>query len=148
MEQELINQQIRALTWKEPFASMMLLGKIETRTWPTNFRGYVLICSSKRDYSIKSILNICGKQFSYAMNVLTQNKINWGLTMGYAIAIGKLIDCRPMTKDDEEKCFVKYSPNLFCHVYENVRPIKPIIWKGVQGWKIVSFDIIEKIEFI
>lgn len=82
------------------------------------------------------------------MNVLTQNKINWGLTMGYAIAIGKLIDCRPMTKDDEEKCFVKYSPNLFCHVYENVRPIKPIIWKGVQGWKIVSFDIIEKIEFI
>lgn len=27
---------------------------------------------------------------------------------GQAIAVGRLVDCRPMTKDDEDDCFVKY----------------------------------------
>ena len=29
---------IRSLVWKEPFASLMLQGKIETRTWSTKYR--------------------------------------------------------------------------------------------------------------
>ena len=49
---------------------------------------------------------------------------------GKAIAIGRLVHCRPMLPEDEDKCFVKYNPDLFCHIYEDVRPIEPISWRG------------------
>ena len=48
-------EPIKALSWKQPYASLMLKGKIETRSWPTNYRGLVLICASKAPYSIKEI---------------------------------------------------------------------------------------------
>jgi hypothetical protein len=60
---------------------------------------------------------------------------------GKAIAIGRLTDCRPMKLEDEDKCFVQYCPDLFCHIYENVQAIKPFPWKGSQGWKEVSIEI-------
>lgn len=138
--------KLLALSWKEPFASLMLYGKIETRVWPTKYRGLVLICSTKTDYSQQTIIDITGKQFGRAMDILQQNKINWNETKGKAIAIGRLVDCRKMLPGDEEKCFVKYYHNLFCHIYEDVQPIKPIIWKGKQGWTSVSQDFIRSIE--
>lgn len=53
---------------------------------------------------------------------------------GHAIAVGRLVDCRPMTKDDESACMVKYRDGLHCHVYEDVWPIKPFPVKGSQGF--------------
>lgn len=67
---------------------------------------------------------------------------------GYAIAVGRLIDCRKMKPEDEDKTFVKYRPDLYCHIYQDVRPIKPIAWKGSQGWRTVEQEIINKIVFI
>jgi hypothetical protein len=53
-----------------------------------------------------------------------------------------------MTPDDEDKCFVRYHPDLFCHVYEGVEAIEPIPWKGTQGWKEVSEEFKQLIQFI
>jgi hypothetical protein len=107
--------EIRALSWKEPYASLMLHGKIETRKWNTNYRGWVLICASKHPYNDDSVRNISGLQdYDRIYNTLgywLDNSITDYL--GRAIAIGRLVDCRPMQKSDEDKCFVKYYPDLF-----------------------------------
>lgn len=135
-------EKLLALSWKEPFATLMLHGKIETRSWKTNYRGLVLICASKRGYSTEKIHNICGAQFQRVMSLLIDNKINFRPTEGYAIAIGRLTDCRPMIKADEEKTFVAYRPGLWCHIYEDVRAIKPFPFKGGMKWTIVTNVVI------
>jgi hypothetical protein len=161
--------KLLALSWKEPFASLMLYGKIETRVWPTKYRGLVLICTSKKAYNHEQLYNISGNLVNdFTRKVIGRNYDHWQnniIKQGYAIAVGRLVDCRLMTKDDESKCFVKYREpwkeeriskktgkkkivevKLYCHVYEDVKPIKPIIWDGKQGWTNVSQDLIRSIE--
>ena len=140
-------RQIRALSWKEPFASLMLLaGKVETRTWATSYRGDVLICASKTPYSKNQQLDLMGEEIrGFVQNAYLTPENYY---RGYAIGVATLVDCRPMQPEDEAQCFVKYDPKLMCHIYENVRPIKPIPWKGQQGWKILDETIWEQIEFI
>lgn len=139
--------KIRALSWKNPFADLMLNGKIETRTWNTDYRGLVLICVSKTGYNRTEVFNISGPlQFSRLLETIEYKK--WSEKQGFAIAVGELVDCRKMTKEDENLAFVEFYPDLYCHIYKNVRPIKPIPWKGTQGWKTLSQEDISKIEFI
>jgi len=145
------NEVIRALSWKQPYAEMMLHGKIETRTWNTNYRGLVLICASKKGYNFNQVYSIAGdKQILRITDVLGRNNDHWyGLhRSGIAIAVGRLIDCRPMRKEDEDKCFVEFHPDLYCHVYEDVKEIKPFDWKGSQGWKKLDEETIKKITLL
>ena len=137
------NQEIKALSWKEPFATLMLHEKIETRTWFTHYRGLVLICASKKPYKAKEIIEICEDQTKRIYNLFNSKGINE--QPGKAIAIGRLSDCRLMTPEDEDKCFVKYRPGLYCHIYEDVKPIKAFDWKGAQGWHKVPKEIRKEI---
>ena len=146
-----IDQKLFALSWKQPFAELMLNGKIETRTWQTKYRGWVMICASKTGYNFNQVYGIAGgKQCIRITKALGKNNDHYlnNYRSGIAIAIGKLIDCRPMQKEDEDKCFVEFYPDLYCHIYEDVRQIRPIIWKGTQGWKEVSEDIKKTIEVL
>lgn len=139
-----VDQKLLALSWKQPYAELMLHGKIETRTWKTKYRGWVMICASKMGYNFNQVHGIAGdKQLVRITEVLGRNNDHYlnNYRSGIAIAIGRLIDCRPMQKQDEAKCFVEYYPDLFCHVYDSVQPIEPIIWKGSQGWKEVTEDV-------
>lgn len=133
---------MRALSWKQPYASLMLHGKIETRTWKTDYRGPVLICASQKCYNFNQILEISGKDLTDRAMVIIQS-----YEFGKAIAVGNLVGCRPMTKVDEDATFVSFREGLFCHVYENVREIEPFPWKGKQGWSTVPQEIIDKIVF-
>ncbi len=141
------DEKMLALSWKEPFASLMLHGKIETRTWKTNYRGWVLICASQKEYPWNTVLDISGeKQFERITELIIAGKLI--SNPGFAIAIGKLVACYPMTTIQEDKCFVEYHPDLWSHVYEDVHPIKPFPWKGTQWWKEVSFEIKEGIQVL
>ena len=145
------DQKLLALSWKQPFAELMLYGKIETRVWKTNYRGWVLICASKKGFNFNQVFDIAGgKQCQRITTILGRNNDHWYnlYRSGIAIAIGRLIDCRPMTKTDEDKCFVQYYADLFCHIYDNVQAINPFIWKGSQGWKEVLPEIKNKIKII
>lgn len=140
-------EQVRALSWKEPFATAMLLGKIETRTWHTNYRGPVLICASKRGYDEWETMDITGpKQSDRLFHALK----NSGLTLnpGNAIAVGRLVNCRRMTEEDIDATYVKYRKDLWCHVYEGVKRIAPFPFSGTQGWKILDKEITNQIIFI
>lgn len=147
MKEILENEVVRALSWKQPYANLMLPpnNKIETRTWNTKYRGLVLICASKVPYHQEVFYGISGKdQYARIWKTLDPDD----LPLGEAIAVGRLVDSRPMKKEDEDKCFVEYHPDLFCHVYEDVTPISPIPWKGSQGWRTLTEDQIKQIKFI
>lgn len=148
MEKIFLNQSMSALSWKQPFGTAMLSGKIETRTWSTKYRGLVLICTSKTPYERDSLIEICREeQFEQLFYVIENDKTTFDKN-GYAIAIGRLVDCRKMELSDEAKTFVKYRKDLYCHIYEDVKPIKPFAWKGAQSWKKVAPSIIDKIVLI
>lgn len=137
-------EKLLALSWKQPYAGLMLCGKIETRTWNTNYRGWVLICASQQGYKWPQVQNISGR--AQAARISTQILCSGNIFHpGKAIAIGRLIDCRPMRKEDEDKCFVQFFSDLFCHVYEDVQAIEPFRWKGKQGWSEVPLEVKSKI---
>ena len=129
--------ELKALTWKQPFAQLMLHGKIETRSWLTHYRGWVLICAGAQSYNDRIIREMAGDDnYQRILDIFNDKPIVW--EKGKAIAIGKLVDCRPMTPEDAVACFVNYNPKLWCHIYENVQPIRPFDWKGAQGWRRVG----------
>ena len=99
---------MKAISIKEPFASMILSGEktIETRTWKVNYRGDIVICVSKKPVSPIS---------------------------GFAVCIVNLIDCRPMVPNDEKKaCYEIYS-GAWSWILTNIRRIKQFPVKGQLG---------------
>ena len=143
-------ETIQALSWKEPYGSLMLHGKIETRTWPTKYRGLVLICASKAPYPSNTVKSISGiHQFGRIIETLHGDTMNTKYPRsGVAFAIGYLMDCRPMQKSDENHCYVEYYPDLFCHIYRDVKPIEEFAWKGSQGWRKLTEEEIKKIKIL
>jgi hypothetical protein len=104
---------IKALSVKQPWANLLASGKktIETRLWPTNYRGPLLIVSSKTP------------------------KIH---PAGYALAIAELVDCRPMTKSDESAaCCARYL-GAYAWVMDKIRKIPIFPVRGKLGLYDVS----------
>lgn len=159
------NTELRALSWKQPFASLMLHGKIETRVWDTKYRGWVLICASKSPYNYDQTRHISGyEQYLriYETLKLGGAKGLWP-TFGKAIAIGRLVNSWPMKYQHSDLCFVEYHEpwlhtsaktgkkickRLWCHVYEDVQPIEPMTWHGSQGWTGCSDYLKQQINII
>lgn len=137
---------MKALSWKNPYGALMLHGKIETRTWNTKYRGKVLICTSKKPYDGGVVTNISGVG-AYMLIHLELKHDSLLYHNGYAIAVGDLVDSRPMQPEDQNMSWVLYHKDLFCHVYENVKEIVPIPWKGSMGWREVPQDFIDKIVY-
>lgn len=143
------NERMMALSWKQPFGTAMLHGKVETRTWWASYQGLVLICTSKRPYDLETVRKICGgDRLFFAMCQQMKSDTSTLDLNGYAIGIGRLVSCSRMEIRHEEKSFVKHQAGLFCHFYEDVRPIKPFEWKGSVGWKKVDEATIKKIELV
>lgn len=143
------DNEMRALWWKEPFASLMLYGKIETRTWSTDYRGLVLICASKKAYSPTEVLRIArDHQYNRIRSLLLpEGEHLMNVNMGHAIAVGELVDCRMMREEDQDKCFVEWNSDLYCHVYKDVRAIDPFMFPGQQGWKKLEQEFINSIKY-
>lgn len=136
---------MKALSWKEPYASLMLKGKIETRSWATNYRGKVLICATRRAFTLTDLSAIAGAQ---QLSRIRQRVPETDYLRSKAIAVATLSDCRPMTKADEDLCFVKFKEGLYCHIYTDVQPIEPFFWTGVQGWSKVPEVVVESIVYL
>ncbi len=99
---------MKALSIRQPWANMIASGKktIETRTWRTNYRGPLLIVSSRTPRIEPA---------------------------GYALAVAELIDCRPMTREDEEKACYQIYPRAQAWVLTNIRRIDPFPVNGKLG---------------
>jgi len=143
------DQMLKALSWKQPFGTLMLHGKDETRVWDTAYRGWIMICTSKVPYSEKIVKGISGeRQTKRIKQVLEEAQDPTRSLYGHAIGIGWLEDSVPMFPDMEDACFVEYSPMLYVHKYTGVVPIEPIPWSGMLGLTNVADEFKEKITII
>jgi hypothetical protein len=90
---------MKAISLHQPWASMIARGEktIETRMWPTNHRGRLLICAAK--------------------TVKGQGPI------GVAVAIVNVISCRPMTDLDEQAACYPNEKGRWAWVLYNIWPI-------------------------
>lgn len=106
---------MKALSIKQPWANMICSGEktIETRLWHTPYRGELLIVSSKRP--------------SIQPN-------------GYALAVARLVDCRPMQLDDEAAACCDLYDGAYSWVLSGVQPIKLIPVRGQLGLYDVDCD--------
>lgn len=130
-------QTLKALTIKQPFASLVVWGEktLEIRTWKTNYRGRLLICAGKSPH--------VGKLFVPGTDVLIPDasvffrKNKDVFPQGVAVGIVELVDCRPMTKEDELAARIPYIPGSFAWVFRNPIEVVPFDVKGKLGF----FDI-------
>ena len=119
---------MKAISLKQPWASLIAIGKktIETRTWKTNYRGELLIVSSK----------------TFDKNFPHHNffEVFYEIPLGKALAIANLIDCRPMTIADEEEAMYPCEPGRYAWILSDIREIKPFPVKGSLGIYEVEVD--------
>jgi hypothetical protein len=109
---------VKALSIKQPWANLIAAGEktIETRSWATDYRGPILIVSSRSP------------------------KIE---PAGFALAIADLVNCRPMTRSDEPAARCGLYPNAHSWVLQNIRkiPLFPVRGKlGLYEVKLPSPD--------
>jgi ASCH domain-containing protein len=99
---------LKAISIKQPWTNMIASGEktIETRHWPTKYRGPLLIVSSKKPDIPPA---------------------------GSAVALATLIDCRPMTRADEIAARCSLYPGAYSWVLQEVRRLKPFPVRGQLG---------------
>jgi hypothetical protein len=136
---------IKALCWKQPFASLMLSpwNKVETRTQRVNYRGLVLIVATASPYSDRQLIELCGGEQA----LILQMKVSGpdGYMNGCAIGIGTLQDCTEIREGD--KTFIKAEHHAWRYAWRfgDVFAIRPIQMKGFQGWRNVDDEVRSKI---
>jgi hypothetical protein len=120
---------MKALTICQPYAELIRLGqkRVENRTWPTNYRGVLLIHAGKsRDW------------WTDGDDDRRYPNAAWGAV----IATAALVDC---VKLDNSKAHRDYpwlaahdhANGPWCWILDNVASIGPWPWRGAQG----LFDI-------
>jgi hypothetical protein len=99
---------VKALSVKQPWANLIASGEktIETRVWATDYRGDILIVSSKRPRIEPA---------------------------GCAVAVVELTDCRAMTLSDEVAAKCPIYDDAVAWVLRNIRAIEPFPVRGQLG---------------
>jgi hypothetical protein len=135
---------MRALSLTQPWATLAAIGAktIETRSWPTYYRGPLLIHASKgfpgwaRDVCLRP-------RFQMALGRAGYCGAPAELTVGAIIGIVTLVGCVSTSQalemaSDTEKEFGDYGPGRFAwQLSEALRFDEPIPCKGALGlWKV------------
>ena len=130
---------MKALTILQPWASLIACGAkmIETRSWPTAYRGEIAIHAGLADVKVDQEFNdICESVFYYSGHGLH-------LPKGKVIAVATLADCTVMTKaiidkllesvrGRNELLFGAWEVGRFAWMLRDVRMIEPVAAKGRQ----------------
>ncbi len=106
-----------AVSIKQPWASKIADGdkSIETRTWETQWRGPILVVSSKQP----------DPSFPASETA--------GLPMGKALAVTLLAKCRPMTPADRQAADCECYPRAKAWVFKGLWPVRPFNVQGARG---------------
>lgn len=157
-------EKTRTLGFYQPFGSLMLHGKIETR-WvragkkPPFPLGKYLFYTTQKPCDQKSLESWCGGEIIHRIHKILEHEPTANLN-GYAIATGNLVEVKLLTPDDENT-FVKFigskidteSKDLCVRKvqwglhFKDVERIEPFKWKfGKQGVGFVTDSELGKIK--
>lgn len=109
---------MKAISVQQPWANMIRDGDkaVETRSWRTDYRGDLVICSSKWP------------------------KIE---PAGYALAIVRLVDCVPMIEGHIEAARCEVYPGAWAWILDDIRPVEPVKVTGQLGFFDIDEGLIE-----
>ena len=156
---------MKAITLTQPWATLVAIGakRIETRSWPTKYRGPIAIHAAKgfpgwaKRFCEASL--VCDALGWPKMGAITQESLDRSaqlirsLPLGQVIATARLVDCLPVdlielyssratlspgaiwrgTLSEQERAFGDYAPGRYGLLLEDVRPIEPVPAKGALG---------------
>ncbi len=128
---------LKAISLWQPWASLIPLGlkHYETRSWKTNYRGKLLICSTAKSTNAQyqQYLKICNE-----VELPPWDETNF--PHGQAIALCDLTDCIQMTAEfieqqsETEILCGDWQVGRYAWKLENIQPItEPFAVKGKQG---------------
>ncbi len=132
---------MKVISLLEPWASLIKekVKYIETRSWKTNYRGELYICTSRKKLTAADFIN-----YKEQLDLLKDTNFKYG----YIIAKCKLIDCKIMTeeliqevkKNHNEYISGDYKIGRYAWILEGVEEINiPIKAKGQLGlWNYYS----------
>ena len=152
---------MKAISLQNPWAQLVVSGfkTVEAKTWTTDYRGELLICSKARsDKSLeKAVLDVIEEETDLAFE---QSEF---FVNGAVLGKVQLVDVRPLTEDDLEESWMdpaeleETETPLYAWVFENAEPIaEPIEVKGKPrlfdvelpaDTVFVSFDDEDEIEY-
>jgi activating signal cointegrator 1 len=128
----------------EPWASLMACGvkKNETRSWPTNYRGWLAIHAAKRwTRDEQDFADVC-------QSVLGKD---WRPALGSIVAVVRLETCCPTASyerlalrlTEQERAFGNYETGRWVWVTTDLfRLPEPVPFKGRQGLIDVPEDVL------
>jgi hypothetical protein len=137
---------MKALSLWQPWASAMASNakQIETRSWPTAYRGELVICAAKRKPTRAELSGLNDSVVKTLAEVLPY---------GAALCIVELYDCwrtervnglrQPIS--DMEREFGDYSPGRWAWLTRNLRVLQsPVPILGRQGlWNLSLREVIQ-----
>jgi hypothetical protein len=120
---------MKVISVRQPWASLIVGGMkdVENRTWPTKYRGAVLIHASLKvdDTSSEDI----ERRFGVSMPS--------ELPLGGIVGITEIVDCvRPHASR-------WYSPGHYAFLLTNSRPLPFVRWKGQQGLRDAPAELVD-----
>lgn len=152
---------IRTLGLYQPFAGLMLHGKVETR-WIRNGRkppfpfGPYLIYATKKTYWIDQLCDhpegMCTRtQVDAIKHLMTIDED--AFLEGRALMVCNLVSIIDPVRPDTQSTWVKYVPPDSCYrrvglVFTDVKRIKPFAFKGKQGIGFLQDGDRSKIQFV
>ena len=142
---------MKLLSMWDPWSTLVAVRakRVETRGWSTDYRGPSAIFSTKTGLSKSELKETCAEPF-FAEAL----KSAPAFCPGHIIAIGFIIDCRPLDehhvnnifkihpalKTEQEIAFGNYAPGRFGLVFDDVNLLRvPVPWKSRQG-KLLDLD--------
>lgn len=169
-----MSEPIKVLSLWQPWASLVAWGdkQIETRSWPTAYRGLVAIHAAKR-WTADEKHQLRQPYFREAMERKYEHICHAEALMplGCIVAVAQLTDCRSMrgmrwegdglrlirlvdtdtehyiTVSRKEVAFGLYSPERFAWVLSDIRALpEPIPFRGMQGLFDAPADLRESLQ--
>lgn len=142
---------MKILSLWEPWASAMALGwkSWETRGWSTSYRGPLAIHAAKNTTAIKDETPAELEEDAQDVGTRIQFPKTWPL--GQIIAVVELFDCvkTEVAKPSPlEAILGNYMPERFAWQTRNLRRVKSIPFKGMQGLKDLPVEVERSLEYV
>ena len=137
---------MKALSIQQPWAILVVHGhkRVETRSWPTHYRGPLLIHAGSRFR--KPQRELCRESpFQGCLATAGVQRLR-DLPLGCVLGTVALVDCLPVSDlaadlDPRERCFGDYSDGRYAWLFADPVAFAPVRCVGQLGLFFVADDI-------